>query len=290
MYRVRYLNTSDNRLGRHVNHDPRSRRFPVRADSLVISSVRHERHVPVFDQGELGSCTGNAAIGCMATGVLAATSGMPKPGFFTSDEDGAVACYSRATALDSFSGVYPPTDTGSDGLSVAKALQEVGEISGYEHAFTMNQMLAALMARPLITGVNWTNDMFNPNNDGIVRPTGALAGGHEFVIDEYNAARGLLGFTNSWGEGWGLAGRFYMQAEDFASLLAQDGDVTAFTPVTAPAPTPIDPEPTPVPAPADSADIKLWAATAGWTTAAHTGHNKDAAKAVRTWAKAKGLR
>ena len=37
-------------------------------------------------------------------------------------------------------------------------------------------------------------------------------------------------------------------------------------------------------------DRTLWLATSQWSQESHTGQNKKAAKAVRTWAKAKGLR
>jgi hypothetical protein len=282
MYRVRFANTTDARLGRHVNHDPRSRRFPVRADVPIVS-VRHERHVPIFDQGETGSCTGNAAVGCMGTGPFFGSVIDPR---FPFDEGGAVVCYSRATQLDNYPGTYPPEDTGSDGLSVAKALVEAGEISGYEHAFSLEQGLQALMSRPLIVGVNWMNDMFAPDPWGIVHPTGSLAGGHEFIWDEHDAAQGLEGFTNSWGEGWGDRGRFYMHTEEWERLLAQDGDVTSFVPITEPAPVP-DPS-VPVPAP-DESDRGLWLATKGWSAENHVGANKAAAKSVRNWAKSKGL-
>jgi hypothetical protein len=288
MYRVRFARVADSRLGRHVNHDPRSLHYPVRS-TAPLTSVRHERHVPVFDQGDLGSCTGNAAVGCMATGGYFATVGATPHYAFA--ESGAVSCYSDATKADDYSGTYPPTDTGSDGLSVAKALKANGEISGYEHAFGIDQALAALMNGPWITGVSWFNDMFQPDAEGIVHPTGALAGGHEFVGDEYDAARGLIGFTNSWNASWGLAGRFYMPVEEYATLLGQDGDVTVFTPITAPAPTPtpgpVDPTPTPDP---ESVDRNLWTTVKTWSAEAHTGDNKRAATAVRTWAKAKGLR
>lgn len=286
MYRVRFANVADNRLGRHVNHDPRSRRFPVRKDVPIVSVV-HERHVPVFDQGDTGSCTGNAAVGCMGTGPfydsIDARHTMP---LYPFTEPGAVACYSRATALDNFPGTYPPEDTGSDGLSVAKALVEAHEISGYEHAFNLEQALAALMVAPVIVGTNWFTDMFDPDTNAYVTPTGSLAGGHEYVMDSYDAGARVFGFTNSWGTSWGAQGRFFMRADDFASLLAQDGDVTSFVPVTEPAPTPDPAVPAPVP---EQADRALWLATSQWSAESHTGGNKKAAKAVRKWAKAKGL-
>jgi hypothetical protein len=275
MYRVQYLNVSDRRLGRHVLHDPRSRRFPVSAPDVPIASVHHERHAEVFDQGNLGSCTGNAAIGCMATSPFFATVDAHELAEYTLSEGGAVLVYSAATALDAYPGTYPPDDTGSDGLSVAKVLRNAGWISGYEHAFSLDQGLQALMSRPLIVGVNWFSEMFSPDVNGRVRPTGDLAGGHEFVWDSYDHVSGLCGFTNSWGPGWGESGRFFMLDTDFASLLAQDGDITSFVPIS-------DPAPVPIPS-ADPGDV-LWEATRAWTLAGHVGSNAAAARAVRRWA------
>lgn len=285
MYRVRFASVTDPRLGRHVAHDPRSKRFPIRT-SVPIASVHHERHIPIFDQGSIGSCTGNAAVGCMGTGPfydsIDTAHTMPR---YAPTEEGAVACYSRATQLDSFSGTYLPDDTGSDGLSVAKALVEAHEINGYEHAFSLEQALQALMTRPIIVGTNWYDGMFSPEATGRVRPEGALAGGHEYVMDSYDIDARVVGFTNSWGASWGVSGRFFMMVEDFSTLLAQDGDVTAFVPVTQPPPMPDPVEPA-----VDDADRALWAATRTWATEPHVGGNKKAAKAVKKWASTKGLR
>jgi hypothetical protein len=227
-------------LGRAVNHDPASRRYAFRASpSATLSAVRHHRHVPVFDQGNLGSCTGNAAVGCMATGVFHATITEADADWLEPLNQGAaVECYHQATAIDPWPGTYPPEDTGSDGLSVAKVLKAAGAISGYTWAFSLADALAALMNRPVITGTLWLMDMFSPSSEGLVTPGGAIAGGHEYVMDEYDPTRGWVGFTNSWGEAWGKGGRFYMEAEKYGALLARDGDVTVFEPIIEPAPTP----------------------------------------------------
>ena len=47
-------------LGRHINHDPESRRYAYPETDRVLQSVRWPRRTPVLDQGNLGSCTGNA--------------------------------------------------------------------------------------------------------------------------------------------------------------------------------------------------------------------------------------
>jgi hypothetical protein len=285
MYRVRFVNVTDPRLGRHVAHDPRSRRYPVRT-SVPITSVHHERRIPIFDQGRVRSCTGQAAVGCMGTGLfydsIDTAHTMPR---YAPTEEGAVACYSRATQVDDYAGTYPPDDTGSDGLSVAKTLVEAHEISGYEHAFTFEQGLQALMSRPVIVGVNWYDGMFRTDADGYVRPTGSLAGGHEFVWDSYDVGAQVCGFTNSWGTSWGASGRFFMHADDWEFLLDQDGDVTSFVPITQPAPVPAPVDPA-----VDDADRALWASTRAWSSEGHVGGNKKAAKAVKKWASTKGLR
>jgi hypothetical protein len=43
------------------------------------------------------------------------------------------------------------------------------------------------------------------------------------TIDPLDSA---VGFWNSWGDRWGLHGRFYMTVRTWASLLTADGDVT----------------------------------------------------------------
>lgn len=239
------------RLGRHVKHDPRSLAYQVVAGPRgALVSVRHERYIPVLDQGGLGACTGNAAEGAAGSGEIFPAIPVTVPARPTGDADAdetqAVALYSRATQLDDYDGTYPPTDTGSDGLSVAKAAKEAGLISGYTHATSLDAALTALAAGPVIAGINWYSSFDEPDQDGRISiGRGAyVRGGHEICLDELDVENRLIGFTNSWGESWGKAGRAFIGWDDFERLLDEDGDVTAFVPVTEPAPTPT---PTPDP-------------------------------------------
>lgn len=268
-FTIRYkrYDAVDPRLGRHVRHDSRSLSYlyPETADPKTLTSVRHERHIPTLDQGDLGSCTGNAATGNLGTAafwdqgeqVLSATDA-------DADETYAVGVYSDATKIDPYSGTYPPTDTGSDGLSVAKVLKNRGIISGYQHATSLNAALNALASQPVIIGVEWRNDMFDPDKDGRIHITGAVAGGHEIVLDELDVENERVWIHNSWGDSWGVDGRAYLTWDDFGTLLKADGDVTIFTPITepAPVPTPPTPDPTPTPDPVDPTptpvDPTLW--------------------------------
>jgi hypothetical protein len=278
---------SNPRLGRHVNHDPRSRAYAVAPTATHLAPVRHAAHIAVLDQGKLGACTGNAGVSAIYHEPYVEGTVIPWAAYAAS-EAGAVALYSRATQLDDYAGSYPPTDTGSDGLSIAKALTAAGIISGYLHAFTLQSALLQLMTTPLITGIIWYNSMFDAGPDGVltVDVGSGLAGGHELCVDEYRPALGnlpaLVGGPNSWGPGWGDRGRWYLTVDDWGTLLEQDGDVTAFVPADQPAPTP-------TPEPADPYDAVLWTTTKAWAGGRHTGSNATAARAVTAWAKSKGL-
>lgn len=248
--------TVGGRLGRHVKHDSRSLDYKFDGSGIATTSVRHTRYIPVLDQGDLGSCTGNAATGNLGTGDFYATI----PSSVTLDETEAVKLYSAATALDSYPGSYPPNDTGSDGLSVAKAAQQAGLISGYQHITSLNDAIAALQLGPIITGVNWYSSFDNPTKSGKVSITKSayVRGGHEFVLDEVDVVNKLIGATNSWGTSWGLKGRFYFSFADYERLLSEQGDATVFVKLSTPEPTP-----TPVAVDPDTLaayqSLKVWA-------------------------------
>ena len=285
----RYIESHDVRLNRHVNHDSMSKLYPFPTDNLTIQTVRHMRHGAVLDQGNLGSCTGNAGIGDLMTDPCSGTWTSPR---YTPNETGAVQLYSDATAADGYPGTYPPDDTGSDGLTIAKVLQKAGVVSGYQHTFTLDDALKALSQYPLMVGTQWMNSMFTPDSDGVLtvdRGSG-VAGGHEYVIDEYDATRDMVGMTNSWGESWGVSGRAYIKADDLGWLLSQQGDVIVLLPLTVPAPTPT-PTPTPTPPGPDDADSKLIPIAKLWVNESALGeiiHEHKMRVALRAWLAAKG--
>jgi hypothetical protein len=224
------------KLGRHLNHDDRSRAYALAPMGAPIVSVRHNHIGPVLNQGNLSSCTGNAMTQCLMTLPLW------RNGWAFTEND-AVSLYSLATQIDPFAGSYPPSDTGSDGLSVCKAAQQRGFISSYAHAFGLQASLESLTQQPDITGTPWLQSMYYPDADGRVHPTGGVVGGHEYLRIGVDAESHHVWFLNSWGDGWGQGGLFYMTWDDYGSLLAQGGDVTVPRVAGAPAPGPT-PQPT----------------------------------------------
>jgi hypothetical protein len=208
-------------LGRLVEHDPRSKLHPARRAARP-RTVLWDHHAPVLDQGELGSCTGNALAQLLNTTKF--TASRPKRKYL--DERSAVDLYSVATGLDDIDGTYPPVDTGSSGLGVAKAGVRLGYLSAYQHAFGFVHFAEAIQLQPLIVGSNWYDAMFEPDVRGFVKPVGEIAGGHEYLALGINYAGQYVTCLNSWSAQWGLRGRFRLTFADFNTLLNQDGDVT----------------------------------------------------------------
>lgn len=212
------------RLGRHVEHDERSHAYAVTGPAPVFKTVTHARSGGPFDQGEIGSCTGNATAGAINTVPI------HRPGIRLLIEPDALKIYELATTIDDITGSYPPTDTGSSGLSAAKAAQQLGLITSYTHAFSMVQALTALMSGPVITGVSWYEGFDNPDKHGLVSISGQIRGGHEFEVLGFQLGhtfdQSLVICENSWGKTWGLNGRFNFTVATWQKLLDQQGDVT----------------------------------------------------------------
>jgi hypothetical protein len=209
----------DRRLGRHVEHDPRSRNFAA-AMAPKIVSVKHEAVGLPLNQGSIGSCTANALCGAL-------NSAPDFAGKTPRSENDAISLYELETRLEGQP--YPPNDPGGSGLMVCKAARQKGWISAYHHAFGIQNALLALVVRPVITGVKWYASFDNPDpTTGLVAiASGAtVRGGHEIVADEIDEPNKLVWFWNSWGVQFAQGGRFCMTFDTWDQLLQQQGDVT----------------------------------------------------------------
>jgi hypothetical protein len=217
------------RLGRHVKHDPRSRHYGV--DLLPgietvggLKAVSHVRRCGPFDQGQVGSCVGNAIVGCLMTEPT-----WKAP--FVGNEVTAQVLYSQATHLDPVDGQsWPPNDVGSNGVDGAEMAKRRGWITSYLHAFSLNDTLRALQLRPVAIGSNWYDSFDNPDINGSISisPNAQSRGGHEYYLSGYDASQPMnrvVQAWNSWGE-WGVGGRFYMSVATLSRLLSEQGDAT----------------------------------------------------------------
>jgi hypothetical protein len=213
-------------LGRHVLHDERSREYD--AATLIsgaphIASIMHKCHTEPWDQGQIGSCTANAALGVLMTDPFWQKG---KWGFRESD---ALRLYEEETRLDNslIPGSYPPVDTGSTGLWSMKALKAAGYISSYRHAFSLNTALQLLMQYPVSSGLPWYNSMFEPDRNHFIHleASSGIAGGHQVAVVGVDVAQQAVRIRNSWGTSWGDGGYCWLSWGDWGALLKQRGDV-----------------------------------------------------------------
>jgi len=235
------------RLGRHVRHDSRSLLYPWQQTGEALKDVLLTRHIPVLDQGDTSSCTGQAETGALGTDPLYGT--LPADRQAQLNEALALNLYSAAEDIDG-DGPYPPNDNGSTGLSVCKAAQNEGLISGYVHCLSLADVLDAISAgHAVILGTNWYDSMDNPDSSGLVTisPGAQVRGGHEYLARGIDTARKLVFCDNSWGPGFGAKGSFSYSWDTLQRLLSEEGDGTVSVPLTQPAPQPQPAPPQPVP-------------------------------------------
>ena len=226
---------TDPRLGRHVEHDARSLQFeymPRDAQPEGKTTFWASSTGPL-NQGRVGSCTGNAESQWLNTDFAEGTRKLTNGDQFMTEAD-AVKIYSLATHLDNNPGSYPPDDTGSTGLALAKAGISLGYIDSYTHTFSFTALQAALETTPTINGTVWTKTMFKPVN-GLVKvgklAESNIAGGHEYLCCGIDFTEEVFEFRNSWGDqdawpGCKPGGYFAISFADYERLLAEQGDVT----------------------------------------------------------------
>lgn len=250
-------------LGRIKHHDPRSVHYAVGVrPKAALAPADWTRRAPIFDQGQIGSCTGNAGAGLVGTDTrtrsgFTTVSLTGDPNLWPVDEDLALEVYSLATHLDEYSGAYPPDDTGSSGLGAAKALVKLGLATAYHHAFSLAALQSALQDGPVMSGIKWLESMFSTDSEGYVTVDrkSSVAGGHEFVISAWDPAGARYRMDNSWAADWGINGSAWFHEADLKWLLSDDGDVTQPVFPAVPAPPPV---------PVGLTDEELWHAAQNW--------------------------
>lgn len=197
------------------------------------------RFPAVFDQGNLGSCTGNAIAGAFA---------FAHPGFIAS----RLMAYYNARALEG----TVRQDAGAQIRDVVKGMNKTGacaertwpylitkfankpsasafaeatqhRVSNYQRLTSLDDMLACLgSGEPFVFGFS-VYDAFESEEvakTGVLNMPAAseqLLGGHAVVAVGYNQKTQRFKIRNSWGADWGQNGYFtipfdYLQSSDLA--------------------------------------------------------------------------
>ncbi len=219
-------------------------------EQLPVDGYGLGRHI--LHDSRLGACTGFAETGALGSeGLYETVAPITGALGLALDNTFGIGMYHYATLVDPFSGEYPPTDTGSNGLSVNKAAASDQNpcgrqlISGYQHALSVDEMINGLQVGAGVIGINWYSSFDQPDNEGniTITPTARVRGGHELHALNVDMELERFEIPNSWGTGYGKAGVCYLSFGNMDRLFSEDGDATFPVPLAQPAPTP-----TPIPA------------------------------------------
>lgn len=199
---------------------------PVSADTPTIKTWQFMGDV--LDQGNTGTCTAHAAAHFIHSSPFG------HRGYLDPFD-----LYREIVRVDE----YPDNDheadgdvskmqTGSSGTGAAKALHKRGLISEYLWAKGLDEIVAWVLLRgPVMIGTNWYAGLGSPTPEGFANISGALRGGHEWLIRGVNLRRGFALAVNSWGPQFNRnatgcrPGHFLLDIDTtLRRLIAEDGD------------------------------------------------------------------
>lgn len=255
-------------LGRRfVEHDPRSRAFPVRT---ALAAVPVERKPTVWalprtfadgpfplNQGGEGACTGYGLAHELAAGPVVARG---------VNAAYAERRYQRARQVDAADGHRFPD--GATTLAAVKAAKADGLITGYRWAFGIGDVVDTLCTfGPVCLGLSWYDGMYATRPDGLVVRSGPLVGGHFITAIGYDihpTAGPCVLWLNTWGSSYGVGdgrvgvdgGVGWVPVATLADLLADDGEAVVPADFLAP-PDPLPAEPA-APAPGKCGPLAKW--------------------------------
>ena len=230
---IEVVEQQDHRLGRNKVHDPASRGFVMPRTAIDRSSWR-DKSVRVYDPiPNPNQCHGECT-GC-AEAMMLNMIGNRKTGRVLRMCD-AHKVYADASQNDPWEGgmtwiadgcQVAGEDTGSSGLSAAKASIKFGWGSVYRWEFGGGDGVVQQVqeGKGQSVGTWWYGDMFGPSAGTyaglpIVKPTGGRVGGHQYLIRGYDVDKDYV-LGRCW---WGGFRDFWITRTDLDSLLRDGGD------------------------------------------------------------------
>ena len=169
----------------------------------------------VLDQGQTPHC-----VGFGSSGLLASTP-VPVSGITNKTAD---ALYYACKKKDG----EPGAEDGSTVRTAAKVLKDQKRIGAYFFADSVDEAAAYVSVHgPVVLGIDWYNSMFTPDPNGIVKPTGGIAGGH--CVLWYGVDANYATIRNSWGPTWGTRGDCRILLTDLSNIFKDNGEALAAT-------------------------------------------------------------
>lgn len=213
----------DPRLGYIPEIDERNLNFPISA-TITSDVVRNKTWTcPWFNQLNTSRC-----VAYSLGHELAAT-----PVAIKNVTDSFMqTLYCEAQKIDPWPGSEcgnnPPKYGGTSLLAGVKTLQSWGFFKEYRWANNALDMAKGIYTGPCVIGIRWYSDMTHPDNNGFIKPTGALQGGHAIFVRGVNAKDKYFILRNSWGNTWGKNGDCYLTFDNMDKLFAQGGECVFF--------------------------------------------------------------
>lgn len=238
----------DPRLDRLVQFDPKSRLHPVMATLPAEASIRLRSYTwgltEYLDQGTEGRCTEFSI--CHEMLARPVRVNITKIMNILAQR----AVYHEAQHDDYWDGCYlgpdcnimPSTQKyeGTSVLAAVKVAAKLGFYSAYDWAFGLDELVPALGYRgPALLGINWYGSMFRPDENGWLRVTGEVAGGHAILArgvrvvykpkvahtwENLDMDKSYVLLHNSWGPSWGINGTGKVSFADMDRLLKEQGE------------------------------------------------------------------
>lgn len=212
------------RLDWRPNFDERSRAFGVKSiissedDAQEIAKVWE--HGTILDQGKEGACVGFAWTGATIAKPMPPNE-QPK---FVEGNSFAIGLYREAQKVDPWPG---ENYSGTSVLAGAKIAKEKGIVDEYRWCFSIEELKKAILnVGPVVIGINWYQDMYGTDKNGLVKVSGNHVGGHAIMVtgfipdfDVNNSPTPVFQWVNSWGPGYGKGGVGYIPYKDLEKLI-----------------------------------------------------------------------
>ncbi len=218
-------------LGFRQLPDERDMRFPLSAAMKAVATTpvsKVWKPGPVNDQSSKN--TKNGCVGYSTFKLLTSEPVVIPPPIPITEEE----IYLESRRNDEFSG---EADEGTSVRAGMETLKRHGLISAYYNGRDWQESVEYMLTTgPLILGIPWYQQMFDPDANGVITIGGSIAGGHAIFCYAADWDNKFITLRGSWSTDWGRDGDCLLSFQDFDRLLKDGGVCVSCTePINQPA-------------------------------------------------------